>query len=332
MTEGSPINECVFIRGNHKNLGEVVPRRFLEVFGGTATTPAAQGSGRLELARQLLDPAQTPIVPRVLVNRLWKHHFGEGIVRSPDDLGVLGQAPTHPELLDFLALELVNNGWSIKKMHRLMLLSSAYQMANRASAAADETDPDNRLLHKMPVRRLEAEAIRDAVLAVSGGLDRTMFGPSVPPYLTPFMAGRGRPGASGPLDGNGRRSIYLAVRRNFLSPMFLAFDFPTPFSTMGKRSVSNVPAQALTMMNNPFVLQQAELWEKRVAAGQSTTRDRVVGMYVAALGRAPTAIELSEAVTFVEEQTRLHGQSEHARAWSDLGHVLFNVKEFIFVN
>ena len=331
ITDGSPVDENLFIRGNHKNLGEVVSRRFLEVFGGADKAPPRNGSGRLDLAHQVLDPARTPIVPRVFVNRLWKHHFGEGIVRSPDDFGVLGQAPTHPELLEFLAVEFVKNGWSIKKMHRLMLLSSAYQMDSRASESADEADPDNKLLHKMPVRRLEAEAIRDALLAVSGRLDRTQFGPSVPPYLTPFMAGRGRPGTRGPLDGNGRRGIYLGVRRNFLNPMFLAFDYPTPFSSMGKRGVSNVPAQALTMMNNPLVLAEAEVWAKKTAGEQ--TRDRITSMYLAALARPPSPAELDEANAFLDEQARIHGRPDDPRAWTDFWTraLVFNVKEFIFV-
>jgi hypothetical protein len=135
-------------------------------------------------------------------------------------------------------------------MHRLMVLSSTYRMASRSDAKADEADPQNKLLHCMPVRRLEAECIRDSILAISGRLDDKMFGPSISPHLTPFMQGRGRPANSGPLDGDGRRSIYLGVRRNFLNPMFLAFDYPIPFTTIGRRSVSNVPAQALTMMNN----------------------------------------------------------------------------------
>src|SRR5262249_42533181 len=139
-------------------------------------------------------------------------------------------------------------GWSLKRLHRLLLLSSTYQMASRAEGKAEEADPQNKLLHRMRVRRLEAEAIRDAMLAVSGRLDRTMYGPGVLPYLTPFMVGRGRPETSGPLDGAGRRSVYLNVRRNFLTPLFLAFDYPVPFSTMGRRSVSNVPAQALTLL------------------------------------------------------------------------------------
>jgi hypothetical protein len=333
MQDGTPVDDRVSIRGSHKNLGELVPRRFLEVFGGTEQPAPRHGSGRLELARRMVDPAKTPIVPRVMVNRLWQHHFGDGIARSPDDFGVLGQLPTHSELLDYLAAEFVRRGWSLKQMHRMMLLSSTYQMASRSEERAETLDPQNKLLHRMPVRRLEAEAIRDALLAVSGRLDQTMYGPSMPPHLTPFMLGRGRPNFSGPLDGGGRRSIYLNVRRNFLTPMFLAFDYPIPFSTMGRRSVSNVPAQALTMMNNPFVLQQAELWAKRVLADKGLTpRQRIERMYVTAFGRPATAGELADASAFLAEQARINGRTIEERAWTDLCHVLVNVKEFIFVN
>jgi hypothetical protein len=273
------------------------------------------------------------LLPRVMVNRIWQHHFGEGIVRSPDNLGVLGQAPTHPELLDFLAGEFVRRGWSVKEMHRLMVLSSAYRMASRSDAISEERDPQNKLLPRMPIVRLEAEAVRDAILAVSGRLDDKFYGPGVMPHLTAFMEGRGRPPMSGPLDGSGRRSVYLNVRRNFLTPMFLAFDYPIPFSTMGKRSVSNVPAQALTLMNNPFVLQQAELWAKRVLAEPGLTpAQRVAQMYVSAFGRPPTEAEQAEALAFVEEQGRQYGRADDTRAWTDLGHVLLNVKEFIFIN
>jgi hypothetical protein len=159
-----------------------------------------------------------------------------------------------------------------------------------------------------------------------------MYGPGVLPYLTPFMVGRGRPGSSGPLDGDGRRSIYLNVRRNFLNPMFLAFDYPVPFSTMGRRSTSNVPAQALTLLNNPFVIQQAQLWSKRVLAEPNRTAEqRVTGMYVTAFGREPTREELADALAFLEEQSKEYGKADDPRAWADLAHVLFNVKEFIFV-
>jgi hypothetical protein len=160
-----------------------------------------------------------------------------------------------------------------------------------------------------------------------------MYGTGPLPYLTPHMVGRGRPAQSGPLDGDGRRSVYLNVRRNFLNPMFLAFDQPIPFTTIGRRSVSNVPAQALTLLNNPFVTQQAERWAKRVLADpKRTPTERVASMYVAAFGRPPTDEETKEALAFLAEQSKEYGKADDPRAWADLGHVLFNVKEFIFVN
>jgi hypothetical protein len=170
------------------------------------------------------------------------------------------------------------------------------------------------------------------MLAVSGRLDLKAYGPSVPIYLTPFLEGRGRP-ASGPLDGDGRRSLYLAVRRNFLSPFLLAFDTPIPFSTMGRRSVSNVPAQALILLNDPFVYQQAEVWARRVLSHPGTPAERVDGMYVSAFGRPPTEDERAACLAFLGAQAKRHGASpDDARVWADLAHTLFNVKEFIFVN
>ena len=330
MRDGTGIDERVFVRGSHKILGAHAPRGFLEAFGKPSFTSV--GSGRVELARQLTDPAN-PLVARVLVNRLWKHHFGEGIVRSPDDFGLQGQPPTHPDLLDWLASEFVKT-WSVKRMHRMMVLSTAYRQASRAmpeqAAITATADPQNKLLHRQNVRRLEAEAIRDAMLAVSGRLDRRLEGPSVLPHLNENQEGRGRP-ASGPLDGNGRRSIYLAVRRNFLNPMFTAFDYPTPLTTIGRRTVSNVPAQALVMLNNPFVLQQAELWAKRELAAGATTAGQVGAMYEAAFARQPTREELAAAQEFVAEQAAGYGKPDHSRAWSDFAHVLFNAKEFILV-
>jgi hypothetical protein len=322
MLDGTAENERVFIRGNHKTLGDEVPRRMLEALGGTLHAPPATGSGRLELARQLVSP-ECPLVPRVIVNRLWHHHFGEGLARSPDNLGVMGQPPTHPELLDWLARELVSHRWSLKHVHRLMVLSNTYRMASRAEPAVEQVDPRNEHWHRMNVRRLEAESIRDAILFTSGRLDLTMYGPGVMPHLTEFMSGRGRPAASGPLDGDGRRSIYLAVRRNFLSPMFLAFDYPTPFTTIGRRGTSNVPAQALVMMNNPFVVEQAQHWARRIAASETSAEERVRAMYLAALAREPDETERRAAIEFTASG------DEHA--WTELAHVLYNVKEFIFI-
>ncbi len=331
MADGDGDNDYVYIRGLHQNHGPEAPRRFLEALAGADQPAPKKGSGRLELADRLLAESN-PLPARVMVNRLYAHHFGEGIVRSPDNFGLLGQTPTHPELLDWLAREF-RRDWSIKRMHRLMVLSSTYRMASRSDPKSDEADPNNLLFHRMPIRRLEAESVRDAMLAVSGRLDSRMYGSGPLPYLTPFMVGRGRPGASGPLDGDGRRSVYLNVRRNFLNPMFLAFDYPVPFSTMGKRSVSNVPAQALTLLNNPFVIQQAQLWSKRVLAEPNqTTPEHIARMYVAAFGRPPTDGELKDAKDFLTEQAKEYGKADDPRAWADLCHVLFNVKEFIFLN
>jgi hypothetical protein len=279
----------------------------------------------------LTDPATDPFITRVMVNRLWHHVFGHGIVASVDNFGVLGEAPTHPELLDYLADDFVRNGWSIKKMIRALVLSRAYRMASTGDAKADEADPANLLLHRARVRRLEGEAIRDAMLAVSGRLDRTMYGPPVPVYLTPFQDGRGRP-ASGPLDGNGRRSIYLAMRRNFLSPFLLAFDTPIPFSTVGRRSVSNVPAQALILLNDPFVHQQADVWAKKVVVTPGTTQERITEMYRSAFARPPNEGELAACMAFFDKQAKERGaKPDDVRVWADLAHAMFNVKEFIFV-
>jgi hypothetical protein len=339
--EGPGEDDHVHVRGRHQTLGEVAPRRFLEAISGNDQPPVKEGSGRLEIAERMVS-AENPLFPRVLVNRVWAHHFGEGLVRTPDDFGLRGEKPTHPELLDWLASTFVapvkpgaagGCGWSLKKLHRLIVLSSAYQMGSKGDARASAADPQNKLLHRANVRRLEAEAIRDSILLVSGKLDAKMYGPGVLPHLTPFMEGRGRPGSSGPLDGEGRRSIYINVRRNFLTPMFLAFDYPIPFSTMGRRSVSTVPAQALTLMNNPFIVQQAGYWGRQaLAAPDLTPRQRIIRMYEQAFSRPPTEAEVNAALVFIAEQDKGYGTANDPRSWGDLAHVLINVKEFIFLN
>jgi len=215
-------------------------------------------------------------------------------------------------------------------------LSSTYRMSSQPDEQADQLDPQNLLLHRMRLRRLEGESIRDAMFALSGRLDSALFGPSVPVHLTAFQDGRGRP-PNGPLDGKGRRSIYLAVRRNFLSPFLLAFDTPIPFSTVGRRTVSNVPAQALILMNDPFVHQQAEEWARRVISQAKSAVERVDGMYRAAFGRPPMEPELTACLQYVDRQNQLvakenmAGARDELAAWKDLAHVLLNAKEFIFL-
>ena len=327
MADGDGENEYVFLRGNHVARGDEAPRLKLALCGReSAPMPQVPGSGRLELS-QWIASAQHPLTARVIVNRLWKHHFGVGIVPTTDDFGHMGEKPTHPELLDWLASELPRQGWSLKAMHKLIMTSATYKQRSDvvATPTAVRLDPNNKLLWRMNVRRLEGEAIRDSLLAVSGRLDSTLYGPPVNTYLTEFVEGRGRP-AQGPLDGAGRRSIYLSVRRNFLSPWLQAFDFPTPFTCIGRRSVSNVPAQALALMNGPFVRQQAEVWAERVLRElpSATAEQRIQWLYEVGFGRAATAAELSDAKAFV-------GDSTDKITWADLCHVLLNVKEFIFI-
>ena len=329
MLEGTARNEKVFIRGSHKNLGTEVPRRFLEALDAP---PAADQTGRFELAKHIADPAN-PLTARVYVNRVWHHLLGRGIVPSTDNFGVLGEAPTHPALLDWLANHLVQKGWSSKEIIRTIMLSQTYRMSSRPTdAAAEEKDPTNALLHRMRVRRLQGEAIRDAILAVSGRLDKKMFGPPVAVHLTSFMEGRGRP-RSGPVDGAGRRTVYQEVRRNFLSPMMLAFDMPQPLSTFGRRTTSNVPAQALILMNDPFVVEQSKLWAKRLLAGGPDDAMRVRAAYAHAFSREPTADEQAIAKAFLTTQAKAHNEAQPGeKAWTDFCHALFNVKEFVFVN
>ena len=269
MLDGNSADELFLIRGNSRTPAKAVSHRFLEAIAGTQQNYPADTSGRMQLARQIADPAN-PLTSRVFVNRIWHHLFGRGLVASVDNFGVLGERPSHPELLDFLANEFVADGWSLKRAIKRMMLSATYQQGSgvrgqESGVSVESVDPQNLLLHRANVKRLEGEVIRDSILAISGRLDRKQFGPSVPVHVTQFMQGRGRPG-SGPLDGDGRRSIYISVRRNFLSPMMLAFDTPIPFSTIGRRNISNVPAQALILMNDPFVSEQAKLWARQILA------------------------------------------------------------------
>ena len=345
--DGTGADERIHLRGNYRTPGMLAPRRFLEACGGSIVPRPDEGSGRLLLAQRLASPAN-PLLARVIVNRVWQHHFGEGIVRTPDDFGVMGERPTHPELLDWLAGHFTDEGkgkrekgneqadafldcnWSLKKLHRLMVLSSAYRMSSQTEARAEVADPQNKWLHRMPVRRLEAECIRDAALAVSGRLDTKLYGPPVMPHLTAFTPGRGAP-SSGPVDGEGRRSIYLSIRRNFPIPLLMAFDCPVPTTTIGRRTISSVPAQALTLLNDPFFVEQAGVWAKRILSEPGDAAQRVNTLYETAYSRPPTPAERDAALAFLTQQAQGYGKPDDPRAWADLCHVLFNVKEFIFV-
>ncbi|MEI6431719.1 MAG: DUF1553 domain-containing protein, partial [bacterium] len=230
-----------------------------------------------------------------------------------------------PELLDWLASEFVGQGWSLKKMNRLIVLSNAYRMKSAATdVAAEKKDPRNIYLHRMPVRRLEAEQVRDGLLVVSGRLDSTLYGPSVHPYLM-GQDGRGYP-PTGSLDGDGRRTIYQEVRRNFPSLFLMAFDFPTPFTTIGRRTVSNVPAQSLTLMNSDFVWQQSEVWADRMLKTQkdASIETKIRFLYETAFARPPSIAERDVI------QAYLNGKNDRT-TWTEICHALYNAKEFIYV-
>ena len=209
-------------------------------------------------------------------------------------------------------------------------------MSSQRDPQAVAQDPLNLLMHHYPLRRLEAEAIHDKILALSGRLDRTIGGPSVEVFLTETHEGRGKP-TSGPLDGGGRRSIYTKIRRNFLPSFLVAFDMPTPFQAMGRRNVTNVPAQSLSLMNDPFVSEQATLWAKKWLDDETlTTHDRIDRMYREAFARPPRSDEQAAAVAFLAAQAQQHGgtiaaQPRQLAAWSDLAHAMINAKEFIFI-
>lgn len=334
ITEGTAEEERIFIRGNHKTMGAVATRRFLSAISGRPLNPP-DGSGRLQLAHKIT-AHNSPLTTRVAVNRIWHHMLGRGIVGSVDNFGVLGKTPTHPELLDYLATEFAANGQSVKWMIKRIALTQTYQMSSQPDEAGSKIDPDNNLLHRTRIRRLQGESIRDSILQVAGSLDLKMFGPPIPIYLTPFMGGRGRPKKSGPLDGSGRRTIYIAVRRNFLSPMMLAFDTPIPFNSIGARNQSNVPAQALILMNDPFVIEQAKRWAEKLIASKQTSPDRIDAIYFSALGRSPTDQELKKALSFIKQQAADMGINDsdinsNKEIWQDFCHVVFNLKEFIYI-
>jgi len=289
-------HQPLMIRGNHKALGESIPRRFLQAIDSTPYSTStnnesnvpADASGRLRLAEDLLRD-DNPLTRRVIANRIWHHLFGRGIVSTPDNLGRLGDTPTHPELLDWLASRLPENQWSLKQAVRLLVTSKTWQASSTPSPEAVAVDPDNRMWSHARLNRLEAEAIRDSLLSVSGSIDLTPFGP--------------------PVSGSTpRRSIYVGVRRNALDPFLRVFDFPEPFSATGRRDSTNVPAQSLTIMNDPQVVALATSWATRVLGDQTLQNDRqrIDQMFRSALGRPAMATELSQTLQFLDHSKQLY--------------------------
>ena len=308
LLDGTGFDERLLLRGSPKTPGPVTPRRILEALGGPRSTRRAERKAAgLELARRLADPAN-PLVSRVLVNRVWHHLFGRGIVASTDNFGVLGSAPSHPELLDHLADHFVHDGWSIKRLLRMIMTSSTYQMASRGDMASATVDPQNLLLSRTNFPPLGRGAdSRHAAHARRRrrSIDVRPIGRSV--YLPAYVEGMGRP-KTGPLDGAGRRTVYTKVRRNFLPAMQLAFDMPAPFSSMGRRSESNVPAAGVDSAQRSAGDSTSRTLGKRVLASPDQPAGPAYSqMYLEAFAREPLPDELHAGLAFLERDGELHG-------------------------
>jgi hypothetical protein len=314
VLESFGIDAPLLPRGDHLKPGEPIPRGYLGVFGATAFP--TKRSGRLELANAMTAP-QNPLTARVMANRIWLHIFGRGIVATPDNFGRMGEKPTHPELLDYLATRIAGENWSLKGMVRFLVTTRAFALSSEAPGEARERDAANDLLTHARVRRLEAESIRDSLLAVSGRLDPQMSGPGVAN------------------TGNGdrlRRSIYLTIRRTALNPFLEVFDAPKPFTTAGRRDATNVPAQSLTLLNDPFVIDCARMWAERLVKDKAdeTPEGRIRRMFAAAFAREPSASEIAASKGYLAAASSTP-LLEDAPAWRDFAQSLFNAKEFIFL-
>ena len=323
-----PVNPVIFRRGVPGNRGDAVPRRFLQVLATVdGGKPFENGSGRLEMARAIAS-SENPLTARVIVNRIWQHQFGEGLVRTASDFGTRGELPTHPELLDHLAAEFIADGWSIKRLQRRIMLSDTWQQSSTVRADAAQSDPENRLLWHMPRRRMEFEPLRDRLLIAAGRLDDTIGGRSVMIHK----------------DAT-RRGLYAYIDREDLPGLLASFDLPSPDASQSKRSETTVPQQALYLMNSEFVIQQARALADRTLSAKSAdgankdtaATERIRQIYRVALARDPDADELQAALQFVDSnsvqafrQTQQQQQRESARWHFGYGHWNADSKSMTF--
>jgi hypothetical protein len=332
VEEGPVTNVRVHLRGNHLTQGHEVPRRFPLILEGEAQRPLdASQSGRLQLARWLVRP-EHPLVARVMVNRIWRGHFGEGIVRSMDNFGRLGDRPANQPLLDYLAIRFIAGGWSLKAMHRLIMLSSTYQMSTAYDEYASRTDPENRLYWRMNRRRLEAELIRDSLLAISGHLDCTMGGSLFTGANRAYVPGY--PNTTYDKYDSNRRSVYLPVIRSDVYNVLQAFDFPDPSTPTGERATTTVAPQALFMMNSKLVeLETGRLAEELLRRPDLDDAARVEALFLRVLGRPATARERERSRDFIRrvEEARRDENDHRMRAWQSLCRVLMASNEFLYV-
>lgn len=328
-------NACVQIQGDPQRLGAEVPRRFPAVLGSQMLPSDVAGSGRLELAGWIVDPAN-PLAARVMVNRIWQHHFGRAIVQTPSDFGRQGSRPTHPELLDYLARRFIDSGWSIKSMHRMLLLTRTYQLSSAADRSSTDLDPSNDFLSHFSRRRLDAESIRDTLLAVSGDLDRSPGGPHPFPDQTTWDFTQHKPFKA--VYETNRRSVYLMTQRIQRHPFLALFDGADTNAGTPLRVVSTTPLQSLYLMNDPFVHQQAEKFARRLLAEPIDETARIDRACCLAFGRPATAQEQTgalEHLSRVRQKLAAAGLDDRHRAlqaWQSLSRALFLSNELVYLD
>jgi len=336
VSEGEVTDVAVHIRGSHLNLGQKVSRGFPAVLSHQPAPIEPQSSGRRQLAQWLTRPDH-PLTARVLVNRVWRWHFGEGLVASEDNFGIRGQRPSHPQLLDWLAVRLTSDKWSLKQLHRQIVLSATYRSDSRFDAEAAAADPENRLLWRFPLRRLDAEPLRDALLAVSGRLDLRMGGPVLDLKNREFVFNHTSQDNTG--YGSQRRSLYLPVIRNHLYDVFQLFDFPDPAVSSGDRRTTTVAPQSLFLMNGDLTKQSAAgLVEKLLAMPGKNDDLRIAELYRLCYGRAPREAETKRALEFLDrhsasaDSAEQPGTRDHRRqAWQLLCQTLLMSNEFLYL-
>ena len=331
IEDSEPVAQKVFVRGDYNSPGEEAPKAFPAILTAFDTRPNFSGSGRLQLAEWMTQP-EHPLTSRVMTNRLWQWHFGEGLVRTPDNFGKMGDKPSHPELLDFLSREFVKSGWSIKAMHRLIMSSNAYQMAAVNPSLSADADTDNRLLTRFNRRRLSVEELRDGLLAIEGSIDFTMGGS--------LQSGRGTDGENnqGRLSLNPeklkRRTVYIPLRRANLPTLLNLFDFGDATTMGGKRQLTNVSTQALFWLNSEFLTDRSTAMAKALLSDASLNDSaRVESFYLKVLNRKAEKEEIEQALKYVAAfKQKGSGENAEAKVWQSLCRVLMASNDFLYVD
>ena len=330
VEDGKPVEQRVFVRGDYSAEGEPAPKVFPAIIAGFDQEAVISGSGRLEFANWIALPTN-PLTARVMVNRIWQKHFGEGIVRTPSNFGTLGKPPTHPKLLDWLATRFVEGGWSVKDMHRRIMLSNAYRMSSAANETAAQADPSNEWLSHFNRRRLDIEELRDGMLAIDKSIDFTMGGTLQSGFGTDGENSNAR--LSIDPTTSTRRMVYLPLRRANLPTLLNLFDFGDAVTSTGKRAVTNVAPQALFMMNSDFVSTRAGNLARQLRnESEWTDSERVQHAYLNVLTRKPEAGELDEGLSYVAGfASRFEGATPQD-AWRSYCRILLASNDFIYVD